>query len=85
MCRGVQIHVTDRDRFLPFDTGVRTLGLIRRLHPEEYRARSFLANLYGSGEILADDFSPDRSLAAAKGPLEEYKSRLLGFRLYEDA
>ena len=56
MCRGVQIHVTDRDRFLPFDTGVRALGLIRRLHPEEYRARSFLANLYGSGEILEEDF-----------------------------
>ncbi|HJQ69817.1 MAG TPA: DUF1343 domain-containing protein [Blastocatellia bacterium] len=33
LCGGIQIHVTDRERFKPVATGVAVIGAIRRLYP----------------------------------------------------
>lgn len=82
LCRGIQIHLIDRDLYRPFETGIRLVDLIRRLHPEEYKARSFLANLYGSDAILKDDFSPDAALAEAEPALAAYRERTAAFALY---
>lgn len=35
LCGGAQIHVTRRERFLPFKTGVAVLKAVRELYPEE--------------------------------------------------
>lgn len=37
LCGGAQIHVTDRQRFRPFKTGVAIIKAIRELYPEEFR------------------------------------------------
>lgn len=37
LCGGAQIHVTDRQRFMPFKTGVAIIKAIRELYPEEFR------------------------------------------------
>ncbi len=37
LCRGAQIHVTDRNTFLPWKTTMEILKLARTLHPEEFR------------------------------------------------
>lgn len=39
LCGGVQIHVTDRDRFKPFLTGLAVLACARRLAPRAFRWR----------------------------------------------
>lgn len=88
LCRGIQIHVTDRLAYRPFDAGVWAVTLIRRLHPEEFRHRSFLFNLFGSDEILREDFDPAAYLAALESPdgaLAEYRRSLARYRLYEDS
>ncbi len=36
LCRGIQIHVTDRDSFKPVITGVATISAIRRLYPGHF-------------------------------------------------
>ena len=86
LCRGIQIHVTDRRAYRPFDAGVWAVTLIRRLHPGEFRHRSFLFNLFGSDEILREDFDPASYLAALEAPggaLAEYRRALAKYRLYE--
>lgn len=36
VCRGAQIHVTDRDTFLPWQTGMEIIRLARREHPDHF-------------------------------------------------
>ena len=37
LCGGIQVHVTDRDRFKPVATGVAVTSAIRRLYPASFR------------------------------------------------
>ncbi|MGX9719052.1 exo-beta-N-acetylmuramidase NamZ family protein [Stenotrophomonas acidaminiphila] len=39
-CGGVQIHVTDRDAFLPFRTGLAVVKVLHDLYPEAFRFQS---------------------------------------------
>lgn len=84
LCRGIQIHVTDRRTYRPFDTGVYALTLIRRLHPDKYADRSFLSNLFGSDLIRREDFDPAAYLPMLEGPLAEYREETARFRLYPE-
>ena len=36
VCCGVQVHVTDRERFKPFFTGIAIAYVAQKLHPEEF-------------------------------------------------
>lgn len=36
LCRGAQIHVTDRDSFLPWRTGIEVIRVCREMWPEEF-------------------------------------------------
>jgi uncharacterized protein YbbC (DUF1343 family) len=36
MCGGAQLHVTDRDRFAPFQTGLEIIRALRRIYPESF-------------------------------------------------
>ncbi|MBQ4192667.1 MAG: DUF1343 domain-containing protein [Clostridia bacterium] len=85
LCRGIQIHVTDRRAYKPFDAGVWALTLIRRLHPDVFAHRKFLFNLFGSDEILREGFDPAGYLAEAEASeaLAAYREGILRHRLYE--
>jgi uncharacterized protein YbbC (DUF1343 family) len=37
LCRGIQIHVTDRERFLPFETALAIVKYSQELHPDSFR------------------------------------------------
>ncbi len=37
LCNGVQLHVTDREAFLPYQTGLALLWAIRKLWPQEFK------------------------------------------------
>jgi uncharacterized protein YbbC (DUF1343 family) len=39
MCGGIQIHVTDRERFEPYLTGIAVISVARSLYPESFRWR----------------------------------------------
>ena len=82
LCAGIQLHVTDRTAFRPFDVGVRLVHTIRELHPE-FEYRSFIKNLFGSDEICADNFDCERYLAGLDKPLKEYKRATAPYFLYE--
>ncbi len=55
LCGGVQIHVTDRNAFLPFRTGLALLKAIHDLHPQAFRFETgeppFFDKLAGNGWI----------------------------------
>jgi uncharacterized protein YbbC (DUF1343 family) len=36
LCRGAQIHVTDRDTFRPFQTGIEIIRAMRNLYPDQF-------------------------------------------------
>lgn len=40
LCAGAQLHVTDRETFLPFRTGVEIIRQIRALHPDRFQWKS---------------------------------------------
>lgn len=54
-CHGIQLHITNRDTFTPFATGVRLLDAIRKTH-DEFEFDEFIVNLLGTDEILKSDF-----------------------------
>ena len=55
LCGGVQIHVTDREAYLPFRTGLSLLKAIHDLHPQAFRFEPgtppFFDKLAGNGWI----------------------------------
>lgn len=82
LCSGIQIHVTNRAEFKPFDVGVRLLHTIRTLHPE-FEYRDFIKNLFGSDEICSDSFDCDSYLNGISTPLEEYRRKIKPYFMYE--
>lgn len=56
-CHGIQLHVTDRNSFSPFEVGMYLLDAIRKTH-DELQLKPFITNLLGTDEILKSDFSP---------------------------
>ena len=36
LCKGAQLHVTDRNVFQPFQTGVEIIRMLRKLYPEQF-------------------------------------------------
>ncbi len=56
-CRGVQVHVVDRERFRPVEAAVHFLVQARRLHPDRLELRDGFDRLAGNGwmrrQILA--------------------------------
>ncbi len=57
-CRGIQLHVTDREAFSPFAVGIRLLDVIKQTH-SEFEIAPEITNLIGSDEIFKKDFTPD--------------------------
>lgn len=81
LCAGIQIHVTDRAAFRPFDVGVRLLSAIQEVHPQlEYR--DFLKNLFGSDAMFSPDFDCEQYLAGLEEPLAHYRKKIEPFFLY---
>lgn len=82
LCAGIQIHVTDREAFRPFDVGVRLVDTIRRNHPE-FQYTEFIKSLFGSDVICDVDFDCEKYLESIEKPLESYKKRIQTAFLYE--
>jgi uncharacterized protein YbbC (DUF1343 family) len=61
LSHGIQIHVTDRNAFKPFETGLYIVKTIHDMYPNDFQFRapnaagiSFFDNLVGNGSIRTD-------------------------------
>ncbi len=57
LCRGVQLHVYDREAYEPFKVGLRLLCAMQKLYPAETEMRSFISHLLGSDAVLQPGFA----------------------------
>ncbi len=51
VCRGLQLHITDRDSFRPFEVGLAAFCTIREMYPEQFTTRVFLDHLFGCEKL----------------------------------
>ena len=88
LCHGVQLHITDKRSFAPFECGLLLIDRIRRTCPDfEIRkpaadGRAFIDLLLGSDDFRADDFDPCTFLAKEKIKLAEYENKIKPYYLY---
>ncbi|MEW9534318.1 exo-beta-N-acetylmuramidase NamZ domain-containing protein [Microbispora sp. NPDC049125] len=68
--RGVQLHVCDRNAFLPVLTGVSILHVLRTLYPGDFACQPFLDLLWGSDTLrrALDEGGDPRPLCAPPRP-----------------
>lgn len=81
LCRGIQLHVTDRDVFSPFEVGIRILDAIRKVHGE-MEVFPFISNLLGTDAIFAPDFDREAFLAETAEKAEAWRKQTLRWHLY---
>lgn len=88
-CFGIQLHLTDKKCFKPFECGLRLLDYIRKTHTEfeflpPYSNGSpyFIDLLLGSDELRRDGFDVDEFLASQNEKLKAYRETVKGFYLY---
>lgn len=80
-CHGIQLHLTDRNAFSPFEVGIRLFDAIRKTHCE-FEFSPFLMNLLGSDEIIKDSFSVDDFLKIEAEKTAEWHSISRKWHLY---
>jgi len=96
ICRGVQVHVTDRDRFPSFRAGLELIAAARRLHPGtfawapppyEYESRRLPFDLLSGGDDirrgLASGVSPARLESSWREDRRRFRARTRRFHLYD--
>jgi len=72
MCRGAQIHVTDREKFKPFKTGTAVIKAVRELYPKhfqwkkppyEYETEKMPIDILAGTDRLRRDIEKGKSVA----------------------
>ena len=81
-CHGIQLHITDREAFEPFATGIRLLEAIRKTH-SEFEIDPSITKLIGSDEILTDDFDAESFIKREQQKVEEWQKLSQKWQLYK--
>ncbi len=81
-CHGIQLHITDRDEFSPFDTGIRLIDAIRKTHVD-FSIEDDIVKLLGSDEILKSDFDCEAFLKKAKEEAAAWRIESEKWHLYK--
>ncbi len=87
-CNGIQLHITDRKIFKPFETAIRLFELIRRTHKEfEFLAPQggghyFIDLLLGSDEWRNDDFDTNVFLKQQASKCDKYRENSKKYFMY---
>lgn len=92
LSHGIQIHVTDRNAYKPFETGLYIVKTIHDMYPNDFQFRapnaagiSFFDNLVGNGSIRADieaGKSIEEIKAAWQAGLDEFNGVREKYLLY---
>lgn len=86
-CSGIEIHVTDAERYKPISVALALLAHVREMHPTEFRFReAAFDRLAGTTRVRRqlEANTPIRSVVEGFGPaLDAYRSRRGRFLLYD--
>lgn len=80
-CRGIQLHITDRDSFSPFEVGIRLFDAIRRTH-DEFKIEPSITNLIGTDEIFKSDFNVGEFILHQRQKVDEWQTLSKKWYLY---
>lgn len=72
-CHGIQLHITDRNAFRPFETGIRILDAIKRTH-KEFEIYHDIVYLLGAADVFDEDFDADSFLREHRRKTEEWQN-----------
>lgn len=88
LCKGLQMHITDPDRFDAFSCTLHLLQMIRKLHPEFAfgcdSGSNFIDNLAGTDALRSAEFDPDVFLAQQKIKVEKFRQKAEKYWLYPE-
>ena len=79
-CRGVELHITDREAYRPFETMLHMFRHFKK-YPEFEMKRQGMALRLGQ-DILTEDFDPAAVVAAEGEKLKKYCEIAEKYRLY---
>ena len=90
LCNGVQIFITDYDKFDPYRCGLLLLNAVKNLNPEfEFLSNNskngksyFIDHLAGTDVIRNDDFLPENYIESQKLNLEAFKKKIQTYYIY---
>lgn len=71
-CHGIQLHITDRNAFRPFETGLRILDAIKCIH-KEFEINHGIRYLLGNADIFSDSFDVDLFIEKHQSKTEEWQ------------
>lgn len=80
VCRGVELHITDREAYRPFETMLHMLRHFKK-YPEFTVNRASMALRIGQ-DILTDDYDPAWVLARAAEDTKRFCENVEKYRLY---
>ncbi len=80
-CRGIQLHITDRNSFSPFAVGVKLIDIIRKTH-SEFKIEPSIANLLGTDVVFRSDFNSDDFIAEEQRKVAEWQTQSKKWYLY---
>ena len=80
-CHGIQLHITDRDSFMPFEVGMRLLDAIRKTH-SEFEFEESIVNLLGTDEIFKSDFCAEAFIINHASKTAEWQELSDNWHLY---
>lgn len=88
-CGGVQVHVTDRRAFLPFETGMRLFDCIKKTHadfsfraPYQEGGHAFIDLLLGTDAFRKDGFELEAFLQQQRRNVAAYGERIKPYYMY---
>ena len=89
LCHGVQVHITNRRAFKPFETGLRLLWEIRQTHEEfaflppwKEGSPAFVDLLLGTDALRREDFEPERFLKEQEDKVKAFENAVKPYLLY---
>lgn len=84
-CAGVQLHITDRAAYKPFEAGMYLFKEIRALSGDGFELLNkgaHLVHLYGNEDILREDFDPAAAVSEAKTACAAFAKEKAQYHLY---
>lgn len=82
-CHGIQLHITNRESFFPFVTGIKLLDSIRKIH-SEFEIEPSISKLLGSNDIFEDDFVLDSFIVRESEKVLQWQNYSKNWYLYRN-
>lgn len=85
LSHGVQVHITDREAYLPVETGLHIVKTIYDLYPGQLQLSSFFNNLIGNAWIsdgIKEGMTVEEMKERWQGELKEFKKVRKEYLLY---